>query len=102
MQAQHRLRCGEVATVHDRPARADEGVYAINFTIWDRRGELILDKRAVLPRFLALAPDAPARTAQAAMQDYLTDNNALDGIAAAEATLRDLSQFVRHAVPWSN
>jgi len=26
----------------------------------------------------------------------------VDDVAAAEATLRDLSQFVRHAVPWSN
>ncbi len=54
------------------------------------------------PRFLALAPDAPARVALVAMQAYLAADGALDDVAAAAATLRDLSQFVRHAVPWSN
>jgi hypothetical protein len=94
----------------DRRPEAERTVDAVVNTIieelrlysWDRQGELILDKRAVLPRFLSLTPAAPAREALTAMQAYLAADGALDDVAAAEATLRDLSQFVRHAVPWSN
>ncbi len=98
------LRANYVDRRPDEERTADALVntllYELRLLVWDRSGEYVLDKRELIPRFLRLAGADRYAEPLAAIGAYVRGDGGSGDLEQLEATLRDVSLFVREEVPW--